>query len=243
MSAPTVFADHPKWSRGEEMVRPRRFELLTYRFGGCRSIQLSYGRAHLKRSIVRMKTTFLPTALLAFACCGTALSQAPMAPMTDHGTAAPGKALASPAATATAMIGGKSVIIKYNSPSLRGRKMIGDHEPYGKVWRTGANPATTLITATDLTIGDLNVPAGTYTIFSIPAAPGTPWQLIINKQTGQWGTEYKQEMDLGRTPMMTKAVTSPQEVMKISFEKVHGKSAELHIRWADADEYVKVEAK
>jgi hypothetical protein len=92
-------------------------------------------------------------------------------------------------------------------------------------------------------IGKLLVPAGTHTLYTLPAAPGTPWLLIINNQTGQWGTVYKPEMDLGRTPLMAKAVTPPQEVMSISFEDVHAKTAQLHIRWADLDEYVKVEAK
>jgi len=156
---------------------------------------------------------------------------------------APAKPLLSPAATAETTLAGKSVVIHYNSPSLRGRKMIGEHDPYDKVWRTGANPATTLITATDLKIGKLVVPAGTYTIYSLPEAPGTPWQLIINKQTGQWGTVYKPEMDLGRTPMTAKPVSPPQEAMTISFENVHGKKGELHVRWADVDEYVKIEAK
>ena len=174
--------------------------------------------------------------VLATSFCAAALAaSAQMAPSS--------KPMASPAATAMATLGGKEVSIKYNAPSLRGRKMIGEHDPYGKVWRTGANAATTLVTATDLKIGKLDVPAGTYTIYSLPSAPGTPWQLILSKQTGQWGTEYSQDKDLGRTPMMSKAVATPQEVMSISFENVHGKSAELHVRWADADEFVKVEAK
>jgi hypothetical protein len=186
-----------------------------------------------------LRTTLLSTALLALAC--TAPAQ--MAPVTDHGTAAPGKALASPAASATATLGGKSVTIKYNSPSIRGRKIMGGLVPYGEVWRTGANPATTLITAADLKIGTLDLPAGTYTVYTLPAAPGTPWQLIINKQTGQWGTVYKPEMDFGRTPLMSKSLATPQEVMSISFENVHGKSADLHIRWENTDEWIKVEAK
>ncbi|MDQ2925612.1 MAG: DUF2911 domain-containing protein [Acidobacteriota bacterium] len=189
------------------------------------------------------RNTVLSTALLALACA-TSAAYAQAAPVTDHGVSVGGKPLASPAATATATLDGKSVTINYNAPSLRGRKMIGgENVPYGKVWRTGANPATTLITAADLKIGTLDVPAGTYTIYSIPEAHGTAWQLIVNKQTGQWGTVYKQDMDLGRTPMTAKPIASPQEKMSISFEHVHGKSAELHIRWADVDESVKVVAK
>ena len=176
------------------------------------------------------RTTLLSTALLALACTAAAHAQGP-------------KPMPSPPATATATLGGQSVVIKYNSPSMRGRKIMGGLVPYGEVWRTGANPATTLVTATSLKIGTLELAAGTYTIYSLPAAPGTPWLLIINKQTGQWGTEYHQEQDLGRTPMLSKPVSSPQEAMSISFENVHGKSAELHVRWADVDEWVNVEAR
>ena len=152
------------------------------------------------------------------------------------------KTLPSPPAMTAANFDGKNVTIHYNAPSLRGRVMIGEHDPYDKVWRTGANPATSLVTETDLKIGDLEVPAGNYTIYSLPEKPGTPWMLIINKQTGQWGTEYNQAMDLGRTPMKAKTLDTPQEKMSISFENAHGKTAELHIRWAKVDEWVTVEA-
>ena len=152
----------------------------------------------------------------------------------------PAKSLPSPAAKASVQLNGKSVTIDYNAPSLRGRKMIGGHDPYGKVWRTGANPATTLKTATNLKIGTLDVPAGTYTIYSLPNAE--KWLLIINKQTGQWGTEYEQKQDLGRTPLTSKTLSSPQEVMSISFENTSGASSELHIKWDKADEFVNVSA-
>ena len=149
----------------------------------------------------------------------------------------------SPPAMASANLGGKTVTIHYDAPSLRGRVMIGEHDAYDKVWRTGANPATTFVTDTDLKIGDLVIPAGPYTLYTLPEPPGTPWMLIINKQTGQWGTVYDQKMDLGRTPMKAKTLDAPQETMSISFENAHGKTAELHIRWAKVDEWVTVEAK
>jgi hypothetical protein len=192
--------------------------------------------------------TSLATSLIAFCCAGSALAQdmgmpAKPAPVTDHGTPVAGKPLASPAATASATLGTTVVTINYNQPSMRGRKIMGDLVPYGQPWRTGANPATTLITTGDLRIGALTLPAGTYTLYTLPAAPGTPWQLIINKQTGQWGTVYKPEMDFGRTPLKSKTLSSPQEVMSISLDDAHGKTAELHIRWETTDEYVKIEAK
>ena len=80
------------------------------------------------------------------------------------------KPLPSPPATATVTLDGKVVTINYNSPSMRGRKIMGDVVPYGQVWRTGANPATTLVTAAALKIGTLNVPAGTYTLYTLPSA-------------------------------------------------------------------------
>ena len=153
------------------------------------------------------------------------------------------KPMPSPAAQAEVTLNGKPVTIHYNSPRMRGRKIMGELVPYGKVWRTGANSATSLTTDTDLKIGDLTMPAGSYTLFTIPAAPGTPWQLIINKQTGQWGLEYHQEQDLGRVPMKFSQLGTPQEGMSISFEHTSGNSTELHIKWEKTDESVKITAK
>ena len=154
----------------------------------------------------------------------------------------PGQPLLSPAAMAATTLAGKSIVIHYNTPSMRGRIIMGAIVPYGQVWRTGANPATSFVTAGDLRIGNLKVPAGNYTLYTLPAAPGTPWLLILNKQTGQWGTVYKPEMDLGRTPMHFDKLPAPQEVMSISFEKTTAASTELHVKWETTDEWVKIEA-
>ena len=173
-------------------------------------------------------------------CLRTALLAAVFAPLTLMNVAQ--EPLASPAATAETTLAGKAVTIHYNSPAMRGRVIMGALVPYGQVWRTGANPATTLITATGLKIGTLEVPAGTYTLYTLPAAPGIPWLLIVNKQTGQWGTEYHQEQDLGRTPLHSDKLAAPQESMSISFEKTTAHSTELHVKWETTDEWVKVEA-
>jgi Protein of unknown function (DUF2911) len=184
--------------------------------------------------------------LAAFACnfliASSALlqAQAPMGGMKMDQPAA-NAPMPSPPATANVTLGGKAVSIQYNAPSLRGRHIGSpDFVPYGQWWRTGANPATTLVSPTNLRIGTLTVPAGTYTIYTLPTA--NTWQLIINKQTGQWGTEYHQEQDLGRTPMTSKPISSSQEVMSISFENTHGNSTELHVRWGTTDQYVPVVA-
>lgn len=150
---------------------------------------------------------------------------------------------ASPNADADVTLKGKGIHIKYASPQMHGRVIMGGLVPYGKVWRTGANSATSLTTEIDLKIGDLTVPAGSYTLFTIPAAPGTPWQLIVNKQTGQWGLEYHQEQDLGRVPMKFSKLSTAQEGMSISFEHTNGNSTELHIKWEKTDESVKITAK
>jgi Protein of unknown function (DUF2911) len=147
--------------------------------------------------------------------------------------------LPSPAATANVAVAGATIRINYNTPSLRGRHLGGPEiVPYGQVWRTGANPATIIITSAPLKFGDLLVPAGTHTLYSLPTADS--WKLILNNQTGQWGTEYKPEMDLGRIPMKAKPMTTPQEVMSLSFENTTATSTELHIRWEKTDEYVLV---
>jgi hypothetical protein len=155
--------------------------------------------------------------------------------------AAPGQKapLLSPPATASVVLSGQSVTIDYSAPSLRGRKMIGGNNPYGQVWRTGANAATTLKTPVDLKIGDLTVPAGTYTIYSVPSE--TTWKLIVNKQTGQWGTVYDPAQDLGRTDMQTAAPPATTvEKFEIKFENATSAKAELHLIWANTDVFVPV---
>ena len=146
----------------------------------------------------------------------------------------------SPPAQASVTLGGKSVTIDYGAPSMRGRKVIGGLVPYDKVWRTGANEATTLKTEASLRIGNLVVPAGTYTLYSLPTAAG--WKLIINKQTGQWGTVYDKTQDLGRVAMSTGSTATPVETMVIDFEKTMGNATELHVKWAGVDASVQVNA-
>jgi hypothetical protein len=175
---------------------------------------------------------------LSTLACSLLLAGTAMAQMGGMDMPADGKKLPSPPAMANVTLEGQTVTIKYNSPSMRGRTIFGGLVPYGQVWRTGANPATTLITPIPLHIGTLLVPAGTYTIYSLPNKD--KWMLIVNKQTGQWGTEYHQDQDLGRVEMKHHTLDSPQEVMSLSFDNIKKDSAEFHIRWAGTDESVKV---
>ena len=121
----------------------------------------------------------------------------------------------SPPAKAEATINGKKITIDYSAPSKRNRVIMGELVPYGKVWRTGANAATTLTTAADLMIGSLHVPAGKYTLYTIPGEK--EWTLIVNKQTGQWGTNYDEKQDLGRVKMTVVALKDPVETFNIGF--------------------------
>src|SRR6202167_269696 len=105
-----------------------------------------------------------------------------------------GSARPSPPASATCDLGGgKTIKTDYSSPRMRGRKIYGDLVPYGEVWRTGANEATTFVTDANLLVDGKAVPAGQYTIFTVPKEAG--WKLIINKKTGEWGIPYKYESD------------------------------------------------
>jgi hypothetical protein len=181
--------------------------------------------------ILRALSTTVCTVFLA----ATSLAQMGGMEMPAKG----GQKMPSPPATATVSLAGQNLTIHYNSPSLRGRRIGGSEiVPWNQIWRTGANPATTLITPVPLHIGSLLVPAGTYTLYTLPTA--TKWMLIVNKQTKQWGTEYHQEQDLGRIEMKAHTLPGAQEVMSISFDDIKKDSAELHIRWDTADESVKI---
>ena len=136
---------------------------------------------------------------------------------------------------------GKTVTIQYSRPSMRGRQIFGGLVPYDQVWRTGANAATSLKTDVDLNIGGANVPAGSYTLYTLPGA--NAWKLIINKQTGQWGTEYNQSQDLARVDMKVTQRSSPLEQFTISFDKSGGNSATLKLEWANTIASVEVKEK
>src|SRR5579864_392318 len=107
----------------------------------------------------------------------------------------------SPSASASCDLGaGKTVKIDYSSPRTKGRKIYGDLVPFGEVWRTGANEATTFVPSADIMVGGKAVPAGSYTIFTVPTTD--KWTLIVNKKTGEWGIPYKYESDeLARVDM------------------------------------------
>jgi hypothetical protein len=136
---------------------------------------------------------------------------------------------------------GKEVKIDYSRPSIRGRKIMGGLVPYGQVWRTGANEATSLTTGVDLSIGDTKVPAGKYTLYTLPGEKS--WKLIINKQTGQWGTEYDQAQDLARVAMMKSALSSPVEQFTIKLEKTGADAANLVLEWETTRVAVPVRAR
>lgn len=141
---------------------------------------------------------------------------------------------ASPAQTATGTVGGTKIEIKYSAPSKKGRQIWGGpllNSPSAEVWRLGANEATTMTTSGPLQFGTLSVPAGTYTLFFDHAKEGAE-KLIINKQTGQWGTEYSQAQDLGRVDLKMEKLSSPVEQLKISIEP-QGDGGVLRIAWDD----------
>src|SRR5215472_12136485 len=114
--------------------------------------------------------------------------------------ASAGQSRPSPAANAQCKFSdGKSVKVDYSSPRAKGRKIYGGLVPFGQVWRTGANESTTFVTDANLSVGGKDVPAGNYTMFTIPAED--KWSLIISKKTGEWGTDYPEGQDLGRYDM------------------------------------------
>jgi hypothetical protein len=148
----------------------------------------------------------------------------------------------SPPGTAEIILKQKKVTVDYSRPSLKGRKAVGGElVPYGKVWRTGANEATALKTEADLNIGGAAVPAGAYTLYTLPSE-GT-WKLIISKQTGQWGTVYNEDQDLVRVDMQKTALEQPVEQFTISFEKTGDDSANLVLQWENTQLSVPVKAK
>ncbi len=105
------------------------------------------------------------------------------------------------------------IIVDYGQPHARGRTILGNVVPFDAPWRTGANEATSLVTDVDLVVGGVVVPRGSYTLYTLPSRSG--WKLIINKNTGQWGTEYRPEQDLARVDLRVRQLREPIDAFSI----------------------------
>jgi Protein of unknown function (DUF2911) len=141
----------------------------------------------------------------------------------------------SPPAQTSVAIGGKMLSIHYSAPSVRHRKIFGpggilSQDPTYPAWRAGANSATTFHTDADLDIGGLQVPKGDYTIYAWVADPDN-WQLIINKQTGQWGLEYNPKMDVGRVKMTMSKPPALIETYKMTLSAAGPNTGKLQLEW------------
>jgi hypothetical protein len=153
----------------------------------------------------------------------TAQSQAPSAPQGR-------RPIASPRGEAHFTFqDGKQISVDYGRPYIRNRKIMGGLVPYGQVWRTGANAATGFTTNVDLLVGGVKVPAGKYTLYTLPSE-GT-WKLIINRQTGQWGTEYDQAADLARIDLKKASLPQPVDQFTISFAPRGPNATTMKLEW------------
>ena len=165
---------------------------------------------------MRNYTTFLTLFLLVFAAFASAQMDK-------------SKRLSPPAQAQCKFADGKTITMDYSSPRVKGRKIFGGLVAYDQVWRTGANEATTFVTTADVNVGGKVVPAGNYTIFTVPG--DTKWTLIVNKKTGEWGIPYKYEADeLARADMATSKTSAPVENFTISLEEKGG-SCTLNLDW------------
>jgi len=135
----------------------------------------------------------------------------------------------SPAATVTAKIDGADIKIDYSQPSMRGRKIWGGLVPFGDVWRTGANEATTITLSKAIVIGGKDVPAGAYTLWSLPLADGSA-KLIINSETGQWGTNYDGTKDFARVDLKRTELDKPVEKFVFAVDAADGGGV-LKLTW------------
>jgi hypothetical protein len=135
----------------------------------------------------------------------------------------------SPQANASVTIAGKQISVEYYAPSMHGRKIMGGLVPFGEVWCTGANWATKITTQANLEMGSLKLPAGSYSIWTLPTQK--EWTLIINKQTGQFHLNYDSSRDFGRTKMNLKTLAAPVETFTIELRSNGGNQETLALLW------------
>ena len=135
----------------------------------------------------------------------------------------------SPTQTVQQDFGISSMQLIYSRPGMRGRKIFGDLVPFGKVWRTGANSATRIKFNDDVSIGGQPLKAGEYALYTIPKE--AEWEVIINKGSANWGTDYKQEDDILRVKVKPVKLNDAVETFTMQFDNVKSTSADLKIMW------------
>lgn len=123
---------------------------------------------------------------------------------------------------------GLEVNVTYCQPAKKGREIFGTLVPYGQVWRTGANAATIVSFNKDVTLAGKNAPAGEYTLWTIPNENN--WTIILNKETGQWGTNYNESEDLLRVDVPAEETTSEVEKFTIKLVNADG-GIDMNLNW------------
>jgi len=122
-----------------------------------------------------------------------------------------------------------TISVNYGRPSMRGRKIMGGLVPWNQVWRTGANQATHLRTSFDMTFGGVPVTRGTYTLWTLPSPAG--WKVILNKQTGQWGTVYEPALDLARFDAAVEQTPAVVDTFTITLQATGRTSGVMKLAW------------
>lgn len=146
---------------------------------------------------------------------------------------------ASPPATASGKIGAAQVTINYSSPSVKGRKIFGEKEPYGKVWRTGANEATTITFDKDVMIEGQSLKAGTYALFTIPNA--NEWTVVFNKTAEQWGAfKYDEAQDALRVKVKPTATKEVTERLKFDVATKGKNAGVITLKWENVSVPIRI---
>jgi tetratricopeptide (TPR) repeat protein len=180
-----------------------------------------------------MKTPLIRSSLFLASALIAAASLSAQAPKIEFPAA-------SPAATLKQRVGLTDIEINYSRPSLKGRVVVGKIDPYGKVWRTGANSATRISFSTPVKLEGSKLDAGTYELFTIPSSD--EWTVILQKAGKQWGAyQYKEANDSLRVKTKPVALASPVETFTIGINDIRDESATLNLVWADWRVPVKVE--
>jgi hypothetical protein len=134
----------------------------------------------------------------------------------------------SPNASVSQTIGTTKITITYGRPGVKGRKIYGGLVPYGKVWRTGANESTDIVLPKDVTVEGKSLPAGTYSIYTIPGKK--QWTIIFNSKLS-WGTQYDKSKDVLRVQAKPETTRIPMEQLLFYFKNVTNESAEVVVYW------------